>query len=270
MDMQKRSTGFAAAVCLTILLIAAAPPARAEIKTATVTYKAGQVQAHSFLAYDDALSGKRPGILVVPEWWGLNDYPKMRAKMLARLGYVALAVDIYGDGKTTASSDQAAAWSGALEKGDRSELRARIAEALRELKHDSRVDPERTAAIGYCFGGLSVLELARSGADLGGVVSFHGPLDTSTPAKPGQVKATVLVCTGANDPYVPPAKVMAFENEMRNAGADFEINIYSGAKHSFTNPAADQWHSPDLGYNREADHRSWQAMRDFFAEIFGR
>ncbi len=266
--MHKRALSVVVAAGFAILLIAAS--ARAEIRTGTVAYKSGHVEAHSYLAYDDARGGRRPGILVVPEWWGLVDYPKMRARMLARLGYVTLAVDVYGDGKTAATSDQAAALSRALEQGDRGELRARLAAALAELRHNPRVDPDRVAAIGYCFGGLSVLELARSGADLKGVVSFHGPLDASTPARRGQVKAQILVCTGADDPYVPPAKVQAFEQEMRNAGADFEINIYSGAKHSFTNPAADQWHSPALAYNREADHRSWQAMRDFFAEIFER
>lgn len=188
--------------------------------------------------------------------------------MLAKLGYVAMAVDIYGGGRNTTDYKQAAAWSGQLEAGDRKELRTRIADALQELKRDSHVDPGRTAAIGYCFGGATILELARSGAELAGVVSFHGPLNTHDPAKPGQVKAKILVCQGANDPFVPPAEVQAFEAEMRKAGADWEVNIYSGAEHSFTNPGADKVHASGLAYNQEADRRSWQAMRDFFNELF--
>ena len=251
-----------------MLLLAAAGQAHAEIKTAIVTYQEGHVVAHSFLVYSGAVSTKRPGVLVVPEWWGLNDYAKRRAQMLAELGYVAMAVDIYGGGKNAADFKQAAAWSRQLEAGDRKELRARIADALQELKRNRLVDPRYTAAIGYCFGGATVLELARSGAEVTGVVSFHGPLNTHDPAKPGQVKAKILVCQGANDPFVPPAEVVAFEDEMRKADADWEVNIYSGAQHSFTNPDADKLHFSGLAYNKEADHRSWQAMRDFFKDIF--
>jgi dienelactone hydrolase len=197
---------FVTAVLMATLLVASAGTALAAIKTEAVAYKEGQAEAHSFIVYDDALSGKRPGVLVVPEWWGLNDYPKMRAKMLAELGYVAMAVDIYGDGKTTADPKQAGAWADALEAGDRAELRTRIAAALARLKSDPRVDPSKTAAIGYCFGGSTVLELARSGATVNGVVSFHGHYDTNDPAKPGEVKAKVLACHGADDPFQSPAQ----------------------------------------------------------------
>jgi dienelactone hydrolase len=266
--MQKRRMKVAASLLVATLLLVAAVPAWAEIATAIVTYQQGAVEAHSFLAYDNAISAKRPGVLVVPEWWGLNDYARMRAKMLARLGYVAMAVDIYGGGKTTTEYKQAAAWAHQLEAGDRKELRTRIADALAELKRNPHVDPRQTAAIGYCFGGLTVLELARSGAELVGVVSFHGPLNTQDPAQPGAIKAKILVCQGGDDPFVKPADVQAFENEMRKAGADWEVNIYSGAQHSFTNPDADRLHIAGLAYNREADHRSWQAMRDFFKDIF--
>ena len=184
----------AAAVLLVAVLLAAAGNARAAIKTEAVTYKEGQAEAHSFIVYDDALGGKRPGVLVVPEWWGLNDYPMMRAKMLAQLGYVAMAVDIYGDGKTTDDPKQAGAWAEALETGGRAELRTRIAAALARLKSYPRVDPQRTAAIGYYFGGATVLELARSGAEVNGVVTFHGHYDTNSPAKPGEIKARILAC----------------------------------------------------------------------------
>jgi len=170
--MKRTAINPCAAALGALLLLAGA--ARAAIKTETVTYKEGQVGAQSLLAYDESATGKRPGVLVVPEWWGLNDYPKMRARMLAHLGYVAMAVDVYGDGKTTADPKQAEKWIAPLEAGDRAELRARINAALARLKRDPRVDPARTAAIGYCFGGATVLELARSGAAVNGVVSFHG------------------------------------------------------------------------------------------------
>ena len=188
--------------------------------------------------------------------------------MLAQLGYVAMAVDIYGAGKTTADPKQAGEWVEALETGDRAELRTRIAAALARLKSDPRVDPVKTAAIGYCFGGTTVLELARSGAEVNGVVSFHGHFGTGDPARPGQVKARILACHGAEDPFQSPAQIQAFEEEMRKARADWELNVYGGAKHSFTNPDAGKYHVPALAYNKEADHRSWQAMQDFFKEIF--
>ena len=258
----------AGAILAAVFLLAAAGSARAAIETEAVTYNEGQTQAHSFIIFDDALGGKRPGVLVVPEWWGLNDYPVMRAKMLAQLGYVAMAVDIYGDGKTTADPKQAGAWADALEAGGRAELRARIAAALARLKSDPRVDARRTAAIGYCLGGATVLELARSGAEVNGVVSFHGHYDTNAPAQPGAVKARILACHGADDPFQSPAQIQAFENEMREARADWQFNIYSGAKHSFTNPNAARYGISALAYNAEADRRSWQAMKDFFREIF--
>jgi dienelactone hydrolase len=266
--MKHRWFKFACPLLSAVVLFAVATRAHAQVKSEIVTYKQGNVLAHSFLAYPSDLSGRAPGVLVLPEWWGLNDYIRTRARMLARLGYVAMAVDIYGEGKNTANYDRAAAWSGRLEAGDRKELRVRVAAALQELKRNRHVDSSRTAAIGYCFGGATVLELARSGADLLGVVSFHGPLNTQDPAKPGQVKAKILVCQGGDDPYVRPAEVQAFEDEMRKAAADWEINIYSGAQHSFTNPAADKLHSSGLAYNKEADRRSWQAMRDFFGDLF--
>jgi dienelactone hydrolase len=259
---------FVGAALAAAFLVTIAGAARAAIKTETVTYKEGHAEAHSFIAYDDRLSGKRPGVLVVPEWWGLNDYPRMRAKMLAQLGYVAMAVDIYGDGRNTADPKQAGQWADALEAGDRAELRTRMAAALARLKSDPRVDLGKTAAIGYCFGGATVLELARSGAEVNGVVSFHGHYDTANPARPGQVKARILACHGADDPFQSPAQIQAFQDEMRKARADWQFNVYSGARHSFTNPNAGNYHVTGLAYNAEADHRSWRAMQDFFREIF--
>ncbi|MGH7842197.1 MAG: dienelactone hydrolase family protein [Candidatus Binataceae bacterium] len=264
--MKKLASKVATATIALLAVCTSAPSAQAKVATEAVIFSAGQIESHSFVAADDSLLSRRPGILVAPEFWGLNDYPKTRAKMLARLGYVALAMDLYGDGRVTTDPKQAGAWASALETGDRTELRQRISAALAKLKSDPRVDPSRTAAIGYCFGGTAVLELARSGADLRGVVSFHGHPAPAVPARPGEIKARILVLAGADDPFVPPVQLEAFEQEMRAAGADWEIDVYGGARHSFTNPAADQYHVSGLAYNREADQRSWTAMQDFFKE----
>jgi len=218
----------------------------------------------------DSISGKRPGVLVAPEWWGLNDYAKSRARQLAGLGYVALAMDPYGAGKATQDPREAGKLAGALRAGDRTELRERAAAALDLLKKNEYVDPARVAAIGYCFGGTTVLELARSGADVVGVVSFHGGLSTAHPEEAKNIKAKVLVCHGADDTFESPAEIQAFQQEMRDGKVDWQMNIYSGAVHAFTNPDADKFGIKGIAYNAEADHRSWQAMKDFFAEIFGK
>ncbi len=254
------------AIVLGIALLSSS--ALAAMKTESVKYKAGTIEAQGFLAYDDSKPGKHPGIVVVPEWWGLTDYPKNRAKQLAELGYVAFVADMYGNGQTTNDPNQAGQWSGALRAGDRKELRARVQAALDQLKKNPRVDAAKTAAIGYCFGGTTVLELARSGADIRGVVSFHGGLSTQDPAQPGKVKAKVLACHGGDDSFESPQEVQGFQDEMRNAKIDWEFNVYGGAVHAFTNPDADSHHIPGIAYNKEADQRSWQAMKNFFAEIF--
>jgi dienelactone hydrolase len=238
------------------------------VKSETISYPAGTVVAQGFLACDDQRSGKRPGVVVAPAWWGLNDYAKTRAKMLAELGYVALAADLYGGGKVATDRKEAAAYAGALKRGDRKELRARITAALEQLKKDPRVDTARTAAIGYCFGGTTVLELARSGAELRGVVSFHGGLDTEDPAQVGKVKAKLLVCHGADDPVAPAAQVQAFQEEMRKAQVNWQMNLYGGAVHDFTNPGAGSNPASGVAYNRQADERSWREMQDFFREVF--
>ncbi|HEX5243451.1 MAG TPA: dienelactone hydrolase family protein, partial [Tepidisphaeraceae bacterium] len=208
---------------------------RGAIHTETVKYKAGSIEAEGFLAYDDSKPGKRPGIVVVPEWWGMTDYPKHRAQQLAELGYVAFAADMYGNGMTTDDPNQAGQWSGALRNGDRKELRARVMAALDQLKSNPRVDASKTAAIGYCFGGTTVLELARMGADVRGVVSFHGGLSTQSPAEAGKVKAKVLACHGADDKFESPEEVAAFQDELRKAKVDWQFNIYCNAVHAFTN-----------------------------------
>ncbi|MDB5171859.1 MAG: dienelactone hydrolase [Phycisphaerales bacterium] len=252
---------------LAVLLLCGA--VRAEVKTATVKYKAGDVEAQSFVAWDDAVTGKRPGVVIVPEWWGLNDYAKTRAKQLAQLGYVAFAADVYGNGQVTEDPKEAGKLAGALKGGDRKELRIRVVAALQQLKANPNVDPAKTAAIGYCFGGTTALELARSGADVAAVVSFHGDLSISQPAQPGEVKAKVLVNHGADDAFEPQEQIVAFQDEMRKAHADWQMNIYANAVHSFTNPGADKHGIPGIAYNKEADRRSWQAMLDLFHEVFG-
>lgn len=252
---------------LTVTIVLLATAARAGVHTETVTYKHGDVVLEGYLAYDDGQSGKRPGVLVVHEWLGPNDHARKRAEMLAGLGYVAFACDMYGKGVRGTGPQDGPKLSAPF-KEDRKLMRARAAAGLDVLRNHPNVDRSRLAAIGFCFGGTTALELARGGTDLRGVVGFHAGLGTSMPAQAGAVKAKVLVCHGADDPHVPPPEVQAFEAEMRKAGADWQLNAYGNAVHSFTNKAAhDRAHGTE--YNAEADRRSWQAMRDFFAEVFG-
>ena len=250
---------------LAVVLLAST--AGAELQRKPIEYKQGDATLKGYLVYDDRAQEKRPGVVVVPEWWGLNDYVKGRADQLAQLGYVALAADIYGDGQVTTDPKEAGKLATKF-RGDRELLRARTQAALDTLKAQPQVDPSKTAAIGYCFGGTAVLELARSGADVNGVVSFHGGLDTPMPAKQGQVKAKVLVLAGGDDPMVPKEQVQGLEKEMKDAGADVVVTSYPGAVHSFTNPDADKLGMKGIGYNKEADEKSWQAMKDFFERIF--
>lgn len=241
--------------------------AQAALHTETVEYKHGDTTLKGYLAYDTAVKGKRPGVLVVHEWWGLNAYAKRRADMLAQLGYVVFAADMYGDGFNTTSPDEAGKHAGEFQS-NRPFGRARLTAALELLRKQKLCDSKRVAAIGYCFGGTCVLELARSGADIAGVVSFHGSLNTPNSADEKNIKCKVLVCHGANDGFEPTEEVAAFQKEMRDAGVDWQMNIYGGAMHSFTNPDADKFGIPGVAYNERADKRSWEAMKLFFAEIF--
>ncbi len=238
------------------------------IHTETVDYQDGQTTLEGFLAYDDSISGKRPGVLVVHQWRGITDYEKMRAQQLAQLGYVAFCADIYGKGVRPQTPQDCAAEAGKFRGGDRKLLRERVNAGLNELKGDPLVDAHRVAAIGYCFGGTTVLELARSGAQLNGVVSFHGGLDSPNPADGKNIKCKVLVLAGADDPFQSQDNLSAFENEMRNSGVDWQIVFYGGAVHAFTQPEVDKENLNGAKYNEKADKRSWQAMKDFFAEIF--
>ena len=255
---------FSVAVLITVLGFTSG---FAEVRSKTVEYTQGGATLEGFMAWDDAVKGPRPGVVVVHEWTGLGPYVKGRAEQLAKMGYVAFCADIYGKGVRPSTPQEAAATS-ATYRQDRNLTRARVGAALAELKRSPLVDPRQIAAIGYCFGGMVVLELARSGADLAGVVVFHGALNTPTPADAKNIKAKVLALQGGDDPFVAPAEVAAFEDEMRQGGVDWQLVQYGGAVHSYTNPASGNDASKGAAYNEVADRRSWEAMRTFLAEIF--
>ena len=247
-----------------VLALSFAASAHATVRIEPVEYKQGDTTLKGQIAYDDAAKGKRPGVIVVHEWWGLNDYAKGRAKMLAEAGYVAFAVDMFGDGKSTEHPEEAGKWASAVAQNKQVGI-DRFNAALALFKKNERVDANHIAAIGYCFGGGVVLTMALQGTDLDGVVSFHGALPTE-PAT-GKVTASILACHGAADPLITPEQVATFQKNLVDAGADWEFISYGGAKHSFTNPGADAHNIPPLAYNEKADKRSWQALLDFLAEV---
>jgi dienelactone hydrolase len=251
------------AIAIAALVLAAAP-ARAAIKSEVIEYKHGDVVLEGFMCWDDA-AGKRPGVLVAHEWKGHDEYVRGRAAQLAQLGYTAFALDMYGKGVHAKDHEEAAKLSGAI-RADRKLMRERAAAGLDVLRKHPACDPTKIAAIGYCFGGSAVLELARSGADLTAVVTFHGALDTPMPAKAGELKAKVLVFHGAEDKFVKPEAVAAFKDEMRAAKADWTFVELSGAVHSFTVKAAGDDPSKGMAYNETADKRSWELMKVFFTE----
>jgi dienelactone hydrolase len=252
-------------ICGAALLALGVSQARAEIKGSAVEYKAGDVLCEGWHAYDSSKEGKRPAVLIIHQWTGVSDNEKMRARMLAELGYNVFAADIYGKGVRPQPPD--AAKEAGKYKGDRALYRERLKAALEVLKKDERTDASKIAAIGYCFGGTGVLELVRSGADVEGVVSFHGGLGTPTPADAKNIKAEVLVCHGADDPFVPAAEVEAFHKEMKDAGVKYEFIAYPGAVHSFTQKGAGNDNSKGSAYNAEADVKSWDAMKAFFGKV---
>lgn len=271
--------GAAIAVLLAAAACVLAPAdAEAAVVTHTVTYEHAGTTLEGFLAYDDAVQGKRPGVVVVHQWMGLGENEKMRARLLAEMGYVALAADVYGKGVRPADREAAAAEAGKY-YGDRALLRARVAAAVQVLQGKAKmqgdgsaavasVDPAKIAAIGYCFGGGAVLELARSGAEIAGVASFHGSLDTPNPADAKNIRCPLLVLHGAEDPWVPMESVKAFAEEMAAAQVDYQFIAYSGAVHAFTQVGAGTDKTQGAAYDANADRRSWQAMQAFFAEIF--
>jgi len=241
-----------------------------EVVGREVEYRAGETLLKGYLAEDAAIKGDKPAVLVVHEWWGHNEYARKRARMLAAEGYLALAVDMFGDGKTAMHPEDAGKFAAEVMK-NKVMGEARFNAAMDFVRKHPRVDPWRIAAIGYCFGGGVVLHMARQGADLKGVASFHGSLATDTPAKPGSVKAKVLVFNGEDDRMIPPPQVAAFRKEMTAAGADFRYVGYPGVKHSFTNPEADGYAKKfnlPLAYDSKADSDSWQQTLKFLREIF--
>jgi dienelactone hydrolase len=235
-------------------------------KSETIEYTDGTTTFEGYLAYPEG-SAKRPGIVVFHDWMGLGPNPKKRADELAKLGYVALAADLYGKGIRPKNPAEAMKLVGQY-KGDRPAMRTRAKAALDKLVATGKVDAAKTASIGYCFGGTAALELARSGAPLAGTVSFHGGLDTPNPADGKNVKGRVLVLHGADDPHVLPAEVAAFEDEMRQAHVDWQLVAYGNAVHAFTIEEAGTDNSKGAAYNKDADRRSWIAMRDFFGELW--
>jgi dienelactone hydrolase len=237
------------------------------IQKQALDYRHGDLLCRGELAWDDARPEPRPGILVVHEGSGINDHPKRRAALLAELGYVALACDMYGEGQHVSDPKRRHGLMAELRE-DPSKLRGRALAGLAALSSQSRVDSAKLGAIGFCFGGMTVLELARSGAPLAGVVSFHGLLDTQRPAEPGSIQARVLVLHGAADPFAPIAKVNAFIEEMEHAEANWQIDIYGGAQHAFTRPDAAELGLAGVAYHAEADRRSWRAMQSFFVDCF--
>lgn len=251
-----------------LLLILCLPyPAFAELQKKNFDYKDGETVLEGYLVYDDAIQGMRPGVLVVHDWMGPGAYGNGRAEQLAQLGYAAFALDIYGKGVRPQNSDEASQQA-TYYKTNRDVLRSRAQAALDTFKSQPVVDPERIAAIGYCFGGTAVLEMARAGMPLAGVVSFHGGLGAKMPAEKDAVKAKVLVLHGADDPLVPQDEIKAFKDEFNTAGADWQMVYYSGAVHSFTRKDAGDDNSKGVAYNERADKRSWEAMKVFFDELF--
>ena len=240
---------------------------QAALVTEVVDYMHGEAALEGYLAYDDGTGAQRPGVVVVHEWTGLNPYVKMRAEQLAKLGYIAFAIDMYGKGVRAKDAKEAGTLSGIYTK-DRQLMRSRAGAGLEVLKRHRLTDPKRVAAIGYCFGGTTVLEMARGGADLAGVVSFHGGLSTPDPGDAKNIKGKVLVLHGADDPVVPPDQVLSFQDEMRKAKVDWQMVNYGGAVHSFTNPGAGNDPSRGSAYDEKADKRSWEQMKTFFGEIF--
>ena len=249
------------------MVLAFASPAAAEVQTKEIEYQQGDTVLVGLVAWDAAAKGKRPGVLVVHEWWGHNEHARNQAKRLAEAGYVGFALDMYGKGKVATHPDQAKVFMAEATK-DPAAVAARFNAALEQLKQDPRVDQKKIAAIGYCFGGAVVLGRARAGADLAAVVSFHGSLGSKNPVEKGKITARVLVLTGAADPFIPPDQVASFTKDMEAAGATFQVISYPGVKHSFTNPAADKAGMDALAYNAEADQKSWAAMLELFKEVF--
>jgi len=250
-----------------VLILTLAIPSRAALVETAVTYEHDGTTFEGFLVHDDAIDGPVPGVLIVHQWMGLTENERMRARMLAEMGYVAFALDVYGKGIRPTNTQEAGQQAGKF-YGDVALFRDRLNAGLAQLTKIEKVDRDRVAAIGYCFGGSGALELARSGADVAGVVSFHGALQTPDPEDAEAITAKLLVCHGAVDPYVPMEQVTGFVDEMEAADVDYQLIMYAGAVHAFTQKGAGDDPSAGAAYDAAADRRSWVHMQDFFAEIF--
>lgn len=241
-----------------------------KLKEENITFTQDSVSMNGYVVYDENVEGKRPAVIVVHEWWGLNDYPKMRARELAKLGYIAMAMDMYGNGKTADNPDSAGKLAAPFYNNEQM-AKARLDAAIAKLKTYSQADAGKVAAIGYCFGGGVLLNSARLGEDIKGVVSFHGSLNGHTPPSKDLLKTAILVCHGAADPFVPQAQVDQFKKQMDSVGASYTFKAYDGALHAFTNPAATEMGKKfnlPIAYNAAADSASWKDMKDFFNKIF--
>lgn len=241
--------------------------ANAKIVAEAVQYEHDGVHLEGYLAYDDAQSGKRPAVIVVHEWWGLNDFAKEQARRIAELGYVGFAADMYGGGKNTTSREEASQMARGI-ASDPAKFRARAKAAFDTVAKNPHVDAERIAAIGFCFGGTTVMQMAYNGLPLVGVVSFHGSLPAVDESERGQVKAKILALHGAADTFVSPEDLAKFQAALGDQ-VDWQLIIYAGAKHAFTNPAADKAGIDGVAYQKAAAERSWQHMRLFLADVFG-
>jgi dienelactone hydrolase len=248
-----------------LMVLGMATAGYGKIVTEAVSYRQDNTELEGFLAYDDSVKGKRPGVLVVHEFWGLNKFAKDRAEKLAAQGYVAFAVDMYGKGKVTENREEAVALASHVRGTPLMRERARA--GLKVLAQNSRVDPQRLAAIGFCFGGTAVLELAYSGADVRGVVSFHGGLTAPKPEDMNHIKASILVLHGADDPLVKQEDISAFQEAMRQAKADWQMILFGGTVHSFTNPEAVAGKVSGVAYDPRSAARSFKYMELFFQEI---
>lgn len=250
-----------------VAVFASATSTEAAVQTKQISYKDGALECKGFLAWDDAVKGPRPGVLVVHEWWGLNDYARQRAEQLAKLGYVAFAADMYGDGKIAKHPDEARAMATQV-RTNIDGWRKRALVALDVLKAQPQCDPTKLAAIGYCFGGSTVQQLAYAGTDLKAVVSFHGALVPAKDAEAKQVKAAILICHGAADPFIPEMAVKGFKDSLDKAGTKYDFVAYPGVEHSFTVPGSEKLDLKGMKYDKTADEDSWKRMQDLFAAKF--
>lgn len=255
-------TRIAAVIAVSTLATAA----RGKLVEQTVKYEHNGVTFAGLLVYDDTRSGPRPGVFVVHEWWGLNEFAKTQARRLAELGYVAFAADLYGEGRVTSDPAEAGKLAGEV-RGDAELWMGRAKAALDAFAKSEHVDPKRIAGIGFCFGGTTVLQMAGAGHELAAVVSFHGNLPPFSQEQAERIRAKVLVLHGAADTHVPDQAVTAFMDSLRETKVDWQLVAYSGAKHSFMNPDSDKMKSPGVGYDERTAKRAWAQMQAFFKEV---